>query len=348
MEKELEQKYACRQCGQCCYQDIPLTLYDIHRIAGYLDKKDQDIFKGCVAPDHVSRVSGVFVMRKKKNGSCIYLGEDNRCTVYEARPRVCSFFPCRELSKVDREAWRELYLKSAPYEIFWEHAISTNLTHHYIASAGLEWNEAEYFRALSGIQNCVITDMRQKLAVAKAPDGRPLAMLYNCKTCKRHVCRENTEITLLDIKRIAGHLGCSFSKAYQKAVDVKPHPLFGGLQILKTNRLCIFKTENGECAIYEARPMSCAFSPCHMKDIDRDSWLRFFFAAGEKNEQWQHFIAARATREYVAAHGTSYKKTAVDNTLGIIERNIGNRKEKEEFMNDLDRFRYDVQPITPL
>ena len=32
-------------------------------------------------------------LRKKKDGSCIFLSEDKRCTAYEARPMACRVFP---------------------------------------------------------------------------------------------------------------------------------------------------------------------------------------------------------------------------------------------------------------
>ncbi|MFX8585764.1 YkgJ family cysteine cluster protein, partial [Acinetobacter baumannii] len=39
--------------------------------------------------------TGFYLLEQKTNGDCRFLGEDRRCTVYEARPDTCRDFPLR-------------------------------------------------------------------------------------------------------------------------------------------------------------------------------------------------------------------------------------------------------------
>lgn len=39
--------------------------------------------------------TGLFLLRQKSNGDCLFLGDDRRCTVYEKRPDTCRDFPAK-------------------------------------------------------------------------------------------------------------------------------------------------------------------------------------------------------------------------------------------------------------
>ena len=78
----------CTRCANCCKTvDISFTTEDISRIplhlgitadqfvATYLERDDED---------------GDFKGRQKP---CPFLGDDNRCTIYEVRPLVCREYP---------------------------------------------------------------------------------------------------------------------------------------------------------------------------------------------------------------------------------------------------------------
>ena len=58
-------EYKCRQCGECCYQVIPLTIYDIHRIAISLGISDENAFKQSVALQPVPNID-IFTIKKKE------------------------------------------------------------------------------------------------------------------------------------------------------------------------------------------------------------------------------------------------------------------------------------------
>ena len=338
--------WECRKCGRCCSQDIPLTLYDIHRLALARERPVEDLFRECVS-GHVARVSEVFVMNRGVGGACLFLNEDNTCSIYAHRPRVCGFYPCRDIALYDKPLWRKLYLASAPWEVFWEHAIASRVTQDYIHTHGPRWRADAYEQSIREIQSYVAAG-GERLCVARAAGGRPMALKYDCGACTRHVCRTQTELTLLDIERLAAHLGMSLKNTWSLAVAPQPHSVYGGLMLHKPEFQCPFRNEQAACAVYPVRPGFCRFTPCHMKNLDQDAWLRFFFATGEPAEQWSHFMAARMTREYVAAHGARYQAGKVKQFLERIRFALGNETEKREFLDSIEPFRYTVQPVEPL
>jgi len=75
---------------------------------------DLDNYKGVIPPDEFAQMHasgnglGVYILRLKPNGDCVYLGE-NGCTIYDRRPRVCREFDCRvmyrKLSNKERKEW---------------------------------------------------------------------------------------------------------------------------------------------------------------------------------------------------------------------------------------------------
>lgn len=46
-------------------------------------------FKGFCEPDE----NGIYWVKRKSNGSCNFLSEDNKCRIYDVRPAVCKLEP---------------------------------------------------------------------------------------------------------------------------------------------------------------------------------------------------------------------------------------------------------------
>ncbi len=68
-------------CSRCCHNtEMMLTREDVERIEslGYRDFYYE---------------SDGFLYLKNKNGKCVFLGEDGKCKIYEARPYGCRFYP---------------------------------------------------------------------------------------------------------------------------------------------------------------------------------------------------------------------------------------------------------------
>jgi len=96
-----------RDCGQCtsCCRDIQVDITDtdlkrlvkhtginadrLVRLYGH-NKDDNDAESDWFNLSYGKRA---IVLNKKRNGDCIFLGQDNGCIAYEARPMTCRIFP---------------------------------------------------------------------------------------------------------------------------------------------------------------------------------------------------------------------------------------------------------------
>ena len=95
--------FECLRCGDCCKtSDIPITVFDIFRLAYSLHKKGEEIIsefcrlgyhpcpKGNIVADDM--IGAIFIFKDKP---CKFFSNDNlpTCTIYEARPIVCENTP---------------------------------------------------------------------------------------------------------------------------------------------------------------------------------------------------------------------------------------------------------------
>lgn len=346
-----EKSYKCKMCGKCCYQDIPLSLCDIHRIALGLGIPDAQVFDKSVSHSIASRIN-TFIIKKQENGACIYLDDKNRCSIHPFRPRTCSFYPCPEIYKSDKELWRELYLSSAPYEVFWESSMAQNHTEIYIQNFGTTWNEEGYFKILHDLKKYIIVKDGEKIAVARQEDGTPIALKYNCRNCRITRCPVETEITLKDIERISNKRGITLSEAFKTSVSKDPTSPQGGLKLKKTsdNSHCIYCSAKDirSCTIYDFRPAYCKLAPCRTKIASRQMWVNFFYAGGTLTEQWEFEVSTAITRAYVREMGTKYNRAGFRQFMRKIDVTIKNRELKEQFIQGILPHRFDVIPIEPL
>lgn len=98
---------ACSTCVNNC-RHLPgyLIPADLERISRYLGYKSIVKFAfDCLLASPgatVARFDGsifripTLVPRRKADGSCIFLGEGNRCTIHGVSPFGCSFFDCKQ------------------------------------------------------------------------------------------------------------------------------------------------------------------------------------------------------------------------------------------------------------
>lgn len=97
-------KFRCTGCGNCCKEPIlPLTDGDVERIAErtgaapsdfvrFIDRNAIDMDDEPEAFVRLRQGKRVMVMRQGAGG-CHFLGADDRCTIYAARPLGCRVFP---------------------------------------------------------------------------------------------------------------------------------------------------------------------------------------------------------------------------------------------------------------
>lgn len=87
LHEEAFGKIDCLQCANCCKNYSPrFKTPDIKRIAKFLRMKEGDFIETYLDLD----TDGDYVVKTKP---CPFLGADNHCSIYEARPSDCHRFP---------------------------------------------------------------------------------------------------------------------------------------------------------------------------------------------------------------------------------------------------------------
>ena len=87
LHAEAFRKIDCTGCANCCRHYSPrFKTPDIKRISKYLQLKEGEFISNHLRLDE----DGDYVTR---SAPCPFLGEDNRCTIYEHRPSDCMRFP---------------------------------------------------------------------------------------------------------------------------------------------------------------------------------------------------------------------------------------------------------------
>ena len=85
--KEVTGKIDCTQCGNCCKKLKPcVTENDIERISQYLHITTDSFIKQYL----MKNTDGEFEFN---HAPCSFLQKDNRCKIYEVRPRDCQSYP---------------------------------------------------------------------------------------------------------------------------------------------------------------------------------------------------------------------------------------------------------------
>ena len=94
----------CSRCATCCIEPIvPVTNTDVRRICAFNGKTPSSIIR-FYSPSEMEfdSESAVWVRfsygkralgLRKKNERCMFLNDQNLCSVYEARPMTCRTFP---------------------------------------------------------------------------------------------------------------------------------------------------------------------------------------------------------------------------------------------------------------
>ena len=96
--------FRCTGCGNCCKDPLlPMTDADLRRITERTGDAPADIvrFVDRNAIDMDDEPEAFLTLKQGKRvmilrhqgGGCRYLGDDNRCTIYGARPLGCRIFP---------------------------------------------------------------------------------------------------------------------------------------------------------------------------------------------------------------------------------------------------------------
>jgi Fe-S-cluster containining protein len=93
LHDEAFEKIDCLECGNCCKRLGPLILdKDIKRISKFLKIDEKTLIATYFRVDE----DGDTVFQSMP---CPFLGEDNYCSIYEARPKACAEYPHTDRKK---------------------------------------------------------------------------------------------------------------------------------------------------------------------------------------------------------------------------------------------------------
>ena len=101
LHDEISDRTSCLECANCCRSLGPrITDKDVERLSKALRMKAVDIIQRYLRIDEDNDM--VF-----KSMPCPFLGDDNYCAVYDARPKAC-----REYPHTDRRKFYQIYMLS--------------------------------------------------------------------------------------------------------------------------------------------------------------------------------------------------------------------------------------------
>ena len=96
-------RFECQpNCGACCAQpgDVFVNRDEIRRLAAFKELSTNQFRRQFVVRDH-----GVFRLKEREDGGCIFLSSESKCTVYEVRPQQCRTYPFWPEFLSSRQAW---------------------------------------------------------------------------------------------------------------------------------------------------------------------------------------------------------------------------------------------------
>jgi Fe-S-cluster containining protein len=332
-------EYSCKMCGNCCHFEIPMTLLDVHRIAKHLGEPDKKAFENYIQ-NRVSLHSSLFMIRKNIEGACVFLTEDKRCGIHQAKPKACRFYVCRPDSSRKDLPWTAACGNPGSRAELWEQSVAAMMTKAYIKENGAAWNDADYYKAILGIYDNVVISASQRIKLAKDKEGAPLAMIYDCTQCdKRGTCAGETPVTLDDIRNIGKCLGLSWETLFRDKIADKPSVSTGGLKLAR-NGHCVFFHPESHCTIKEVRPMHCRFTPCPQHTKNSEIMDCLYLGSGTVEEQFRHQVGMALTRQYVGECGVAFNEQVAKRFLEAIDNLASDLSEVERFCKKISPYRY--------
>lgn len=105
-------QFSCTGCGKCCKVDgdVWLAPEEVTQITQHLGLNISEFrsnyIKAEILPTDGNEEES-WMCLKRDQGACIFLGEDNRCKIYDHRPIQCQTYPFWPSLLTDAEAWRD-------------------------------------------------------------------------------------------------------------------------------------------------------------------------------------------------------------------------------------------------
>ncbi len=332
-------EYLCKLCGKCCSYEIPMTILDIHNMASHLGLTEKRVFEHYIQ-DQISCRSSLFMLGKNKQGVCLFVNEDKKCAIHQAKPKVCQLFFCSLNNDKDVFPWTATYTDPNKRASLWEQSVAVMMTKAYINKNGVSWNHADFNKAIEQISDKTVVKRTQKLKLARNSEGSILAMLYDCTQCEECGTHAGeTPVTLDDIRRIAKFLGIDWPEFFKKKIACTLCNKTAGLK-LKRREHCVFFNSENHCLIKDIRPMHCRFTPCPSRTETNEMMDCLFLGSGTPEEQFRHQVAMSVTREYAAQCGVNCNEKIAEMLLDRMDRLLFDKAVFREFCLNLAPFRY--------
>jgi Fe-S-cluster containining protein len=146
---------------------------------------------------------------------------------------------------------------------------------------------------------------------------------HSCKRCGK-CCRFEIPVTILDIHRMAEHLGVSGFEVFHKYIQPEVSSRSSIFMIQKKDqRACLFLSDKAGCTIHPAKPRTCRFFSCSLTSCEEVMpWTATLSDQSDRAALWEHSIAVLITREYTKRHGAKWNETDYLKSVESILDNI--------------------------
>ncbi len=125
LNDEVWQEVECLSCANCCKTMTPtFTKTDIKRISAHLKMTPKAFYDKWLTKEEDS--NDII----NKSTPCQFLNKDNKCSIYEVRPRDCSGFP--HFSKKDVLDYTHVYTENihrCPATLLWVEKMEKSCSH---------------------------------------------------------------------------------------------------------------------------------------------------------------------------------------------------------------------------
>ena len=118
-------------CGSCCSNDggvVFLTRDDIEKISRY----ERMHLKEWVQKKSQRSRNGRIILGHRDDGSCTYLGTDNRCKIHEIKPWQCQAFPWWQENLSSIKEWEKTKLNCPGIDAEGSPLVSSNTIKEWI------------------------------------------------------------------------------------------------------------------------------------------------------------------------------------------------------------------------
>ncbi|NPE31418.1 YkgJ family cysteine cluster protein [Methanococcoides sp. SA1] len=106
--------FECDLCGMCCTRQFNDHVFLLEKDVEAMKQIDESLITPAPYYEFCDQKGNFYVsgysLRTKEDGSCVLL-ENNRCTIYDKRPTICSLYPYMLHRETDEEGnldWRQI------------------------------------------------------------------------------------------------------------------------------------------------------------------------------------------------------------------------------------------------